>query len=298
MAEMASAPRAKPARIGFGRSLLWWLGNWKLSLGLFLLLFLLLFALIGSWFVSYEKTDVGWGPINEKPSSDYPFGTDNVGRDIFALIIYGIPTSLKIGLIAAGVGTSVGAILGSVVGYHGGWIDTVLRTISDIMLTIPSLLVLAIIASYIRASTIDTTAFVIALFAWAGPTRTIRSQVLTMRERGFVSMARLMGRGDLEILMLEILPNILPYIAAGFVGGVTGAIMASVGIQLLGLGPLDVPNLGMVLQFAFEGAALYKGAWWWWGAPAAMLFILFMGLFLVSLALDEVANPRLRQRAG
>ena len=298
MAEIAVTEGASASRPSVWRMLLWWLGNWKLSLGLALVLSLILFWLIGSLFIDLERTEVGWGDIMSPPSKESPFGTDNVGRDIMALIIYGIPTSLRIGLIAAAVGTGVGTILGGIVGYYGGWTDLVLRTVADIAMAIPSLLILAIIASYVKATTIETTAFVIALFAWAGPTRTIRAQVLSMRERGFVSLSRLMGQGNLEILVQEILPNILPYIAAGFVGGVSGAILASVGIQLLGLGPVHIPNLGMVLQFAFEGAALYTGAWWWWGAPSAALFILFMGLFLISLALDEFANPRLRQRAG
>jgi peptide/nickel transport system permease protein len=290
--------RASAERQSVWARLRWWLGNWKLTLGLLLLLFLVLFWLVGSLVVDRKKTEVGWGDIMAPPSKANPFGTDNVGRDIFALIVYGIPTSLRIGLIAAAVGTGVGTLLGATVGYYGGWIDNVLRTVADITMAIPSLLILAIIASYVRATTIETTAFVIALFAWAGPTRTVRSQILSMRERGFVSLSRLMGQSDLEILVFEILPNILPYVAAGFVGSVSGAILASVGIQLLGLGPVHIPNLGMVLQFAFEGAALYTGAWWWWGAPSAALFILFMGLFLVSLALDEYANPRLRRRAG
>ena len=298
MAESVAIERVSAVKQSVWSKVSWWLGNWKLSLGLMLLLFLILFWLVGSLLVDYDRTKLGWGPFNNSPSAEYPLGTDNTGRDILALIIYSIPASLKIGFIAAGVGTGVGTILGCTIGYYGGWVDTVLRTVADVTMTIPSLLILAILAAYVRATTIETTAFVIALFAWAGPTRTMRAQVLSMRERGFVRLCRLMGEGDFEILLREILPNLLPFIAAGFVGSVSGAIMASVGLQLLGLGPLHIPNLGMVLQFAFEGQALYNRAWWWWGSPAAVLFILFMGLFLVSQALDEFANPRLRRRAG
>jgi peptide/nickel transport system permease protein len=119
-----------------------------------------------------------------------------------------------------------------------------------------------------------------------------------LRERAFVRVAKLSKRSDLEIILLELAPNLLPYIAAGFVGSVIGGIGASVGIQLLGLGPLFTPNLGMILQNAFAGSALYLDMWWWWGPPAVALIVLFVGLFLISLALDDFANPRLRTRAG
>jgi peptide/nickel transport system permease protein len=154
-----------------------------------------------------------------------------------------------------------------------------------------------VLASYLRTTTIEITAVIIAIFAWAGPTRLIRSQALSLRERPFVPLAKLSGQGDFEIAIRQILPNLLPYIMAGFVGSVSGAVLASVGIQLLGLGPLLTPNLGMILNSAFTGAALFRGMWWWWGPPAIALMMLFVGLFLISIALDEYANPRLRGEA-
>ena len=102
---------------------------------------------------------------------------------------------------------------------------------------------------------------------------------------------------DFEIALRQILPNLLPYIMAGFVGAVSGAILALVGIQILGLGPLFTPNLGMILQSAYLGAAIFRGMWWWWLPPTVALMIIFISLFLISIALDELANPRLRERA-
>jgi peptide/nickel transport system permease protein len=142
------------------------------------------------------------------------------------------------------------------------------------------------------------TALIVALFAWAGPTRSVRAQTLSLRERAFIPLAKLSGQTDFEIIIKQILPNLLPYTIAGFVGSVSGGILASVGIQLLGLGPLFTPNLGMILQYAFSGAALFRNMWWWWGPPTVALIMLFIGLFLISTALDEFANPRLRERAG
>ncbi len=275
----------------------YWLGNWKLVIGTILIAAVVLMGIIGSLTVPYEKTEVAWGDFSASPSEEYPLGTDNVGRDIFALMAHGILPSLQIGLLAGIIGTLVGTVLGLVAGYYGGRVDTIIRTAADITLTIPSLMILIVIASYLRTTTIEMTAVIVAIFAWAGPTRSVRAQTLSLRERAFVPLAKLSGLSDFEIAVTQILPNLLPYIMAGFVGSVSGAILASVGIQLLGLGPLFTPNLGMILQYAFNGSALFRGMWWWWGPPAVVLILLFIGLFLISIALDEFANPRLRERA-
>lgn len=292
-------PTATPIRerSRFWRTLRYWLGNWKLTVGLILILGLTGFSLIGSTMVDYNRTKVASGEFNVPPSANYIFGTDNVGRDIWALMIHGIYPSLKVGLIAGVIGTAVGVVLGVTAGYYGGRMDIVISTAADIFLTIPSLLILVVLASYIRTTTIEFTALVIAIFAWAGPTRLMRSQTLSLRERAFIPLAKLSGQGDFEIAIRQILPNLLPYIMAGFVGAVSGAILSLVGIQILGLGPLFTPNLGMILQSAYLGAAIFRGMWWWWAPPTIALMIIFVSLFLISTALDELANPRLRERA-
>jgi len=261
-------------------------------------LLLVVFSIVGLGSVTWDDTVVGAAPRSAPPSPRYLLGTDNVGRSMMALMVYGIPTSLEIGLIAGLVGVAVGTLLGLVTGYFRGPLDAVIRTIADITLTIPSLMILVVIAAYFRTTTVELTALIVAIFAWAGPTRAIRSQTLTLRERGFIRVSKLSGKTELEIIILDIMPNLLPYIIAQLVGSVAGGILASVGIQLLGLGPLFTPNLGMILQFAFNGGALFQGMWWWWGPPTVALLILFIGLFLISLALDEWANPRLRERVG
>lgn len=281
----------------FWRGLRYWLGNWKLTIGLILIIGLTGFSIIGSYLVDYDLTKVASGAFNAPPSEKYLFGTDNVGRDIWALMIHGIHPSLKVGLIAGVIGTAVGVVLGITAGYYGGTTDTIISTAADIFLTIPSLLILVVLASYIRTTTIEFTALVIAIFAWAGPTRLMRSQTLSLRERAFIPLAKLSGQGDFEIAIRQILPNLLPYVMAGFVGAVSGAILSLVGIQILGLGPLFTPNLGMILQSAYLGAAIFRGMWWWWVPPTVTLMIIFISLFLISIALDELANPRLRERA-
>jgi peptide/nickel transport system permease protein len=137
-------------------------------------------------------------------------------------------------------------------------------------------------------------ALIMALFAWPLPTRLIRSQVLSMRERGYIQMAQLSGASTMAIMFKEIMPNLLPYLAASFTGAVAAVILAATGIETLGLGPTRIPTLGMTINNALSFSAIFRGMWWWWGPPIVMLVIIFVSLFLMTIGLDEVANPRLR----
>lgn len=228
------------------------------------------------------------------PTWDHPLGTESSGRDMLAVLLVGAPRSLWIGIIAAGIGMIVGIILGFTSGFVGGWIDTVIRTISDAFITIPSLAVLIVISAFVSLNNITYMALLLALFAWPGPTRLLRSQVLSMRERGYVQMARLSGASTWSIMFKEMMPNLLPYLAASFTGNVSGAILAATGLEALGLGPTRIPTLGITIFYAIRGAAILRGMWWWWGIPIAALVFIFTGLFLMTIGLDEIANPRLR----
>jgi peptide/nickel transport system permease protein len=159
--------------------------------------------------------------------------------------------------------------------------------------------VLIVISSYVRQIDVDNMALLLALFAWPGPTRLIRAQVLSLRERGYVQLARVSGASTLDVMFREMMPNLLPYLAASFVGNVSINILAATGLEALGLGPTRVPTLGTAIFNAIRAAAILRGMWWWWGFPILMLVIIFGGLFLVAIGLDEIANPRLRGvRAG
>ena len=120
--------------------------------------------------------------------------------------------------------------------------------------------------------------------------------MLTIRERSYVQLAQLSGVSGPEIILKELLPNLLPYLVAAFVTGVSAAILGSIGLEVLGLGPLDSPSLGMTLYWVNYSAALLNGWWWWWIPPVVVIVVLFMGLFLVTLGMDEFANPRLRKQ--
>ena len=228
------------------------------------------------------------------PTWDHPLGTEGGGRDMLAVLLVGAPRSLWIGIIAAGIGMIVGIILGFSAGFMGGWVDAIIRTLSDSFITIPSLAVLIVISSFVSLNNIIYMALLLALFAWPGPTRLLRSQVLSMRERGYVQMARLSGASTFSIMFKEMMPNLLPYLAASFTGNVSGAILAATGLEALGLGPTRVPTLGITIFWAIEGSAILRGMWWWWGIPIVALIVIFTGLFLMTIGLDEIANPRLR----
>jgi peptide/nickel transport system permease protein len=276
-----------------------WL-NTKFVTGSIIVLLILLFGLLGPLFWDTDLAYTASSPTNLKPmwvqggTSEHPLGTESNGRDMLAQLVVGIPASLKVGLLAASIGMAIGILLGSTAGYLGGWWDHVIRTISDAVITIPSLMVLISIAAYVHMTDTTTMALILALFAWPGPTRLIRSQVLTLRERGYVRMALLSNVPPLEIMLVEMVPNMLPWLAASLTGGISGAILGATGLEALGLGPTRVPSLGMIINYALQSSALVRGMVWWWLPPILALIVIFTGFFLMTVGLDEIANPRLR----
>ena len=290
------------ARVGKKRRLLSFLRylrrNPIMITGLLILLALSLFVILGYLFYDTSTVEALSVPANQRPGSEFPFGTDRQGRDILAVIIVGTPLTLRIGLIAGSVGVFVGMILGFISAYAGGWLDSVIKTFVDILLTVPQLLVLVLIAVSIPKGglTVDQMALAVAVLAWRWPARTIRSQVLVMREKGYVQIARLSGMSNLGIIFKEMMPNLAPYIFASFVSAVAAAILASIGLEALGLGPLDSPTLGMTIYWNIWYSSILHGWWWWLVPPIAVIILLFVGLFMVTAGLDEIANPRLRRQ--
>lgn len=272
--------------------------NLSLVLGSGLLLFLLAFIVVGHFIVDVEDARALSARPLQPPSWRYPFGTDRQGRDLLAVMVAGTPLTLRIGFIAGILGVGIGTVLAFVAAYYRGMVDTIIRGIADIGLTVPGLLILIIIAVSIRGGlTVNQMALVVASLAWLHPTRTIRAQVLSLRERGYVEIARMSGMSGPGIIFLELMPNLLPYLAATLVNAVSTAILASIGLEVLGLGPIDAPTLGMTLYWVNFNAAMINGWWWWWTAPTVIILLVFLGLFFVTVGLDEIANPRLRRSA-
>lgn len=266
--------------------------------GLVILAVVILFGPVMSIFVDEDLAKVGSATPDQKPSLEHPLGTDTVGRDILAMMVVGTPLTLRIGFVAGMIGLGLGTLFGFLAGYFGGWVDTLLKGAADVLLTIPGLLFLVVIATTLRgAVSVNMMALVVASLAWMWPTRTIRAQVLTLRERQFVLVGRLSGMSGLEIIFRELMPNLLPYLAASFVSAVGAAILATIGLEALGLGPQNEPTLGMTIYWSLYYTSVLRGLWWWWAPPIAMIIATFIGLFLMSMGLDQVANPKLRRAA-
>ncbi|NKB66487.1 MAG: ABC transporter permease subunit [Candidatus Latescibacteria bacterium] len=281
---------------GLAQKLYYFRESPMLSVGLGMLLFLLLFSALGRLFIDADMAQPLSAMPRQAPSLEYPFGTDDSGRNLLAVMVVGVPLTLQVGFIAGGVGLGVGTLLGFLSGYLGGKLDVAVRGVVDTLLTVPGLVVLISIASTIREEiSISIMALVVASLAWMWPTRTIRSQVLTMRERAYVQMAKLNGMNTMEIIWKELFPNLLPYLAANFAGAVSAAVLATIGLEALGLGPQNEPTVGMTLYWAITFSSLIRGMWWWWAIPILFIILLFVGLILIAAGLDELANPKQRK---
>ncbi len=272
--------------------------NPQVVVGLAMIVLLLLIGFVGPLFVNTKNAE----PLSTlpalTPSRSHPLGTDDQGRDLLAVMVAGLPDTLRIGFLAGAIGLGIGIVLGFASGYLGGVVDAIVRIAVDTLLTVPGLLILITVAASIRTFiSVNIMALVIASLAWRQPTRIIRSQVLTMRERAYVQVARRSGMNTFEIIVRELLPNLFPFLAASFVGAVFGAILFSIGLEALGLGPQNQPTLGMTIYWAIRFNALLRGMWWWWVPPIVVLVVLFIGLLLLTIGLDEIANPRLRRTA-
>jgi peptide/nickel transport system permease protein len=271
--------------------------NKSLAIGLIIILGLTLFTAIGLLTVNHKDAYPLVAPSHKPPSLAYPFGTDYFGTNLLAAMVVGLWQTALIGVLAGAMGTIIGVVLGFISAYFGGIIDGGIKGICQILTPIPAFLIQVIIAGSLdkRDVTIYTMALVVVLLAWMGPTLVIRSQVLSMKERPFVSVAKLSGVGDLGIIFGEIMPNLLPFLAAAFVNQVFGAVFAAFYLATLGLGPLREPLMGNIVWSAMSQSAFFNGWWWWPLEPAVALVLILGSLAMVNMGLDEVANPRVRR---
>lgn len=272
--------------------------NPALGIGLSLFLILLLFATVGRLFIDPEAAYKQTIEINQPPSREHLFGTEAQGRDLFTMMVVGTGKTLIIGAIAGAIGLGFGVVLGFVAGYVGGTLDTIITSIIDIYMTIPGFLILILVATTLKGITLGVTSMglIVALVSWAGPARAIRAQVLSMRERPFVMMAKLSGMKSFEIIMKELVPNLLPFLVMSLSQAVYGGIMASLGLEALGIGSRREPTMGMTLFYVQYYSGFLLGLWWWIIAPIVVIVMTLTSLVLTSIGLDEIANPRSRTK--
>lgn len=233
-----------------------------------------------------------------EPSAEHWLGTDRWGRDVLALVLVGLRYSLLIALLAGIAATSIGIVIGFVAGYKGGTLDSVLRTFTDMVLVIPSLPLLVTLAAYIPRVNVMVMALLLAAFSWPFTTRMIRSQVLSLKERPYVDLAKTSGMRDAEIIFAEILPNLLPYLGVSLAISMGAAMLAEIGLQLIGLGPGNINTLGLMINWSIRWGALGLGKWPLVFAPIVCLVLIFVSLNLINIGLEQAFNPRLRAVTG
>ena len=227
-----------------------------------------------------------------------PLGTDNFGRDMLKQLVAAITTSLKIGLIAGSIATLIGLTLGLLAGYVGGIVDEIIMFFSNLFTVIPGFIILILIAYSIGPAGRSVTAVgvVIGITAWVWTTRSIRSQVLSLRHRDHVNLSKLSGHSLPRILVKDILPYIVSYVVMAFILQVSTAILAEAGLSMLGLGPrtTDVPTLGIMMNWAMTYSAHLTGAWWALYPVLIVIALISFSLNLINTGLDQVFNPQLR----
>jgi len=266
----------------------------KLLAGTSILTFFVFFAVLGSTLYTVDPTKPEFESL-ETPSFDHPLGTDILGRDLFAQLIHGTGYSLKIGIIAALITIAVGVGVGGVGGYFGGMIDEILNLASNVVLTIPTIAFLIVIAAYFRVRSEWIIILLISSTSWGGMARSIRSQVLSLKTREFVDLAKLSGISRARILFFEVLPNMLSYLVMYLALSVAGAIGSEAGLSAIGLGPTAIVSLGMLLRWAIVWEAVRYGAWWWFFPVGLTITLITLSLLLINDGLDQIYNPRARR---
>lgn len=230
------------------------------------------------------------------PGNLFWLGTNDIGQDILSELIYGARISLTIGALASLTAIGVGTLVGIAAGYYGGRIDSLVMRLVDLMLVVPFLPLMILLAAYLGASFWNLI-MVIGLLSWARPARVVRSQVLSLKTRGYVQAARGIGAGTWHVLKLHILPGVLPLTVAQFVLAASSSILIEASLSFLGLGDPVAKSWGSVLYYAQVRGAFMTGAWKWWVLPPGMMITLaVLGFAFSGYALEEIFNPRLRRR--
>jgi len=274
----------------------------KFRTGLLITLGLIVLALLSPILVQWRIGDVdplkaGAFPIFADPDGTHWLGTDRFGRDVLSLVLIALPVSLTVAFLAGIISTFIGVVIGFVSGYKGGKVDSVLRTITDMFIVIPTLPLVIILAANTRSLGSVRLAMVLAFFSWPVAARVIRSQVMSLRERPYVELAELSDQPDREIIFGEILPNMAPFVAIGFAQASVGSAFALVGLTVLGLGPSSQMDLGRLISEALGYGVISLGKEIIFIAPVVLLILLFYGLALISQGMEEFFNPRLKGSA-
>jgi peptide/nickel transport system permease protein len=269
--------------------------NGRFLFSLMVLLVILTFGFLGPIIFNRPNALVTVGGLYDSPSSTAWLGTDNFGRDVFTQLMYGTRTSLIIGLLAGLIATLIGVTLGTIAGYAGGWFEEALMAFTNVVITIPSIVILILLSLALNNRSIVTMAFIIGITAWPWTARAVRAQTSSLRTREHVEIARLSGAGSWSIVIWEIIPFMLSYIVMAFVLQLSSGILTEAALSMLGLGPTGSVSLGVMLQWALLWESVRTGAWWAFVPPAVFLTLIAFSLLLLQSSIDAIFNPRLRK---
>ncbi|HKM51277.1 MAG TPA: ABC transporter permease [Candidatus Bathyarchaeia archaeon] len=233
------------------------------------------------------------GPVFLRPlTPGYYLGTDSLGRDVFSEIVYGTRTALIVGIVAAAIGAAVGTVIGMISGFFGGIVDDVLMRITEMFVVIPIFFIALVIVSFIGQN-VNNIIMIIGLLSWPVIARLTRAEFLSLREREFVQAARADGAGEVNIMIKEILPNVLPIITVASTLQISSAILIEAGLSFLGLGDSNVADWGIMLQYA--QSFIYQAPW--------LILLPGIAITLATLAFNEIGdglndalNPKLKER--
>jgi peptide/nickel transport system permease protein len=265
--------------------------------GLLVLAFFVLVALCAPLLASAEGLQVtqATGGVLEPPSREFWLGTDANGRSVLTLLIWGARISLFVGLMATLISMLIGTLIGLTSGYFGGWIGAVLFRLTEWFLVIP-FLPLAIVLATVLGRSLVNIVIVIGVTSWPGTALLIRSQVLSIKERPYVERSRALGAGHRHLIGRHLLPNVVPIVFANTTLTVAVAILSETTLSFLGLGDPTRVSWGSMLDDAYSVGAITTGSWWYFVPPGICVVLVVLSFTLVGQALEEVLNPKLRER--
>jgi peptide/nickel transport system permease protein len=235
------------------------------------------------------------GGVLEPPSRDFLLGTDDSGRSVLTLLIWGARISLLVGVLATAISMVIGTLIGLMSGFFEGWPARVLFRFTEWFLVIPFLPLAIVLASVLGRSLLNI-ALVIGVTSWPGTALLIRSQTLSIKERPYLERARVLGAGRWHQITKHVLPNVMPMVFANTTLTVAIAILSETTLSFLGLGDPTRVSWGSMLEDAFNVGAMTTGAWWFIVPPGVCVVLVVLSFTLVGQALEEIFNPRLRRR--
>jgi peptide/nickel transport system permease protein len=270
------------------------LRNKKLLFGLGLEMVFVLGAIFGPIISPHNPTE--FFLPHQAPSAAHWLGTDYFGHDVFAQLVHGLRTSYMVGALGAICASAVGMALGFIAGYRGGALDEALQMATNIIVMIPSLVLLIVIGAYLKTRGILFEGVFIGLTTWPWVARAVRAQTFTLRSREFVDLARLSGKRSASIVIKDIAPNMASYLFLVVVLLFGSSMLLAASYDFLGLGPTNMISLGTMMNQAMLWSALQLRMWWWFIPPGVVLTGMVFALLVANVGLDEVFNPKLRDQ--